>query len=324
MGNNNGMINPAIFEAIYKLNIIEFLDDYNISYTLEGKNIGTNFIGISPCPNCGDIRNHYAIHKIKKYSSCFKCGCYYSPIKTLSILSNQSTKKIINLLSDSLYNENVDLITRIKFTLKNTWKPSINHGQIIDILPKGASKLTDISGNLKPLFFEKHIRKEHIQKYNLHSINNSTFKNYILWPIYFKNKLVSWQMRSTKTKRYHSSKTIAKYIYNYDNAVNKNTIIIVEGFFDLLRLETYVNKKNLKNIAIISGLIKRISTHQIQHIINLNPERLIVLFDRDSWFDYYKIQNQLNSNVEFEILPKGKDPNMLTWKEMGELFKRII
>lgn len=46
------MGNTLLNNAISKFNLFEFLDENNIDYAMEGKNIGVGFIGIYECPNC--------------------------------------------------------------------------------------------------------------------------------------------------------------------------------------------------------------------------------------------------------------------------------
>ena len=47
------------------------------------------------------------------------------------------------------------------------------------------------------------------------------------------------------------------------------------------------------------------------------------MFDNDSWFDYDRIKQEVPVDVDFSILPKGKDPNDLSWPELHNVFKEI-
>ena len=66
-----------------------------------------------------------------------------------------------------------------------------------------------------------------------------------------------------------------------------------------------------------------VSNKQIKRIIACKPSKIIVIFDADSWFDYDIIKRKVPMNVDFIILPKGKDPNDLTWTEIQSVFKEI-
>lgn len=66
-----------------------------------------------------------------------------------------------------------------------------------------------------------------------------------------------------------------------------------------------------------------ISNKQINRIIKCNPSKIIVMFDSDSWFDYDRIKQTVPMDVDFIILPKGKDPNDLSWNKLKNVFKEI-
>jgi len=66
-----------------------------------------------------------------------------------------------------------------------------------------------------------------------------------------------------------------------------------------------------------------VSNKQIKRIIACKPSKIIVMFDSDSWFDYDRVKNAVPMDVDFIILPKGKDPNDLTWNEIDLIFGEI-
>ena len=54
------------------------------------------------------------------------------------------------------------------------------------------------------------------------------------------------------------------------------------------------------------------------------PSNVIVMFYSDSLFDYDRVKNSIPYDVDFVILPKGKDPNDLNWNELNNIFKEGI
>jgi len=92
----------------------------------------------------------------------------------------------------------------------------------------------------------------------------------------------------------------------------------------MIRVDSYLRIKHNNKLSITTGCAKMISKVQIQRIINCKPSRVIVIFDADSWFDYSRIKNEVPMNVNFIILPKGKDPNDLSWSELTSIFKEIL
>ena len=100
-------------------------------------------------------------------------------------------------------------------------------------------------------------------------------------------------------------------------------LILVEGIFDFIRIDSYI-RIHYNNINVTTGMVKMISRNQIKRLIHLNPSRLITMFDGDSWFDYRRIKNEIPFDVDHVILPKDKDPNMLSWEEMKHILNPVI
>ena len=76
-------------------------------------------------------------------------------------------------------------------------------------------------------------------------------------------------------------------------------------------------------MTVTTGFAKVISKKQIQRIISCKPSKVIVMYDNDSWFDYDRIRKEIPVDVDFTILPKGKDPNDLSWLELHSVFEEI-
>ena len=85
------------------IDIREVLDELNIYYTESGKNVSTNWIGVT-CPFCDDTSNHLGIHIANKTVSCFKCGTTGTVIKYLTE-ELQSFNKAITILGDAVPRE---------------------------------------------------------------------------------------------------------------------------------------------------------------------------------------------------------------------------
>ena len=130
-------------------------------------------------------------------------------------------------------------------------------------------------------------------------------------------------MRSLTTKFYKPGKNAFNYIIAEDNILPNKPLLLVEGFLDYTNTNNFIQKYYKNKISVTTGLVKSISATQIQRIININPSILICMFDNDSWFDYYKLKIKIPFNVDFLILPKGKDPNNLTNEEFKNKFMEI-
>lgn len=333
MGNNKVDIkklynDPRLINAIREWDIIEFLNSHDVDYSLDGKNIGTNFIGVRPCPQCSDSRNHFAINKTKKYGTCFKCKTYMGPLKIISHYRHLSILDAFNYLITYSYIDDdlIPLDKKIKNILFST-EPRSESNPIYN-----RDKLPDQFYKITPLFLDKNeLLRNFLHSRKIYYFHLNYYKLYfkypdLLWGIFIENHIVAYQKRNITYKRYFNSPNLDKYLYNQENILPNKPLILVEGFFDFTRLNTYLqlNAHYQNKISITTGLLKSISRTQINKLINLNPSKLIVIFDNDSWFDYFRLKKEIPFDVDFHILPKGKDPNDLSWNEMHQLFKEII
>lgn len=97
----------------------------------------------------------------------------------------------------------------------------------------------------------------------------------LVFPVYYKDVLVGWQLRyiegtpnggrMSKIRYLHLFKK-GDYLYNFDNAINYKTVVVVEGV-----------KKALKFPNAVATFGKGISANQIQKLLNWN--NIIFLYD---------------------------------------------
>lgn len=314
---------PRLINALESWNLFSFLDDHNISYTMEGKNIGNDFIGVSPCPGCNDSRFHFGIHKEKKFGSCFICKCYLGPLKLVSYFGRMSLSDAFDYLvkyseAEKDVEQRVLEIIKGKNNIEKEYVPDLK-----DPLPHGTKKITlkDLKTNrmLKDFFNKRKLNLWHVNRYNLKLIRND-----ILWTISLRGQTVSYQRRHLVNKRYYTPTNLQYYLYNEDQIIPNKPLVLVEGFLDYTRIDSFIRCYYKNKIAVTTGMLKSISYKQINKIINYNPSMLIVMFDNDSWFDYWRLKKIMPFDVDFVILPKGTDPSELNWKQMDIIFKNII
>jgi hypothetical protein len=328
MGNNqidflNMYQDPRLINAIQSWNLFSFLDDHNVSYIMEGKNIGNNFIGVAPCPGCGDSRFHFGIHKDKKFGSCFICKCYLSPLKLVSYYGRMSYSNAFDyFIKYSEYEKDVEQRVLEIIRGNNVYIEKEYVPDPTDPLPHGT---VDININmirrnslLRDFLNRRKLNLWHVKRYDLKLLRNE-----IVWPIYLRNKVVSYQKRHLVYKRYHTPTNLQHYIYNEDQIIPNKPLIIVEGFLDYTRVDSFVRCYYKNKASVTTGMLKSVSNRQIDRIIKCNPYSLIVIFDNDSWFDYWRLKKIMPFDVDFVILPKGTDPNELTWTQLKDVFNQI-
>jgi hypothetical protein len=316
---------PRIANAIDKFNLLEFLDEFGVDYSLEGRNIGNDFIGIYHCVGCGKPDYHFAIHKEKKFGSCWVCKTHVSTIRLIMIYGHMRYKDAVAYLLESVEESDdvVDIVRGI-FSKKHKRENELNIGT--DKIPASRTiTLFDLKNNkyIKEFFANRKLNLWDVSRYDLRIGLEGNSKDKIIFPIYLDNKIVTYQYRSITQKIYHNAENMGNYILYENRIMVGKPLILVEGFLDYTRTDSFIRCYYKDKYSVSSGCLKGISGVQIQRIINSKPSKIITVFDYDSWFDYERIQREIPIDVQYQMLPKNKDPNDLSWKELKQLFKEI-
>lgn len=210
------------------INYLELFNDYNVDYALEGKNVGSEFIGVH-CPFCGDTSYHGGVPRDGSHAfSCWRCGSHNIYDALNYILGVPNSFNILASYTDDtpqLHTEN-----KKKHTTVNT---------------------VHVPGETIKWYHRKYLEQrrydpdELIQKYHITgTAPGSTYGKRIYFPIIYKNEIVSYQGRSIDKNPYlkyltaepEKEKVFHKHIlFNYDNATS-DFIVLTEGLFDALRL----------------------------------------------------------------------------------------
>jgi len=319
------MDDPRITNAIEQFNIYEFLDEHSVSYSLEGKNIGGNYIGIEVCPNCSRGDFHSGIHKHKLFMTCFVCKFQANIIKVISIYSGMSYKVAKKYLIDNSEN-NLDVVQMVQQIVYSK-KPKREYNfDKIDLIPKSRRiTINDINTNpyIKEFFKNRKLNIWHCHWYDLRISPLNEHKGHIFFPVYLNGEIVTYQWRTLLGKTYHNSENLGSYLLNENRVIPNKPLILVEGYLDFTRVDSFIRCFYKDKIAVTSGMVKSVSQRQIQRITHIKPSKLIAMLDNDSWFDYRRLEREIPFDVDHVILPKGKDPNELSWKELHIIFKGL-
>jgi len=322
-----------IQQGLEKIDIFELLDNSNLEYSLEGKNISSSkgFIGISPCPNCVDSRFHAALNKDSLNITCFICKCNYGPLNTVALLKNTSiigAAKYLISLSD---NQEMDLEDRVRQILYGGKKKEKEYSyRGTDELPENRPITQGIISRntlLKAFLKERRIKPWDVAKYDLR-IGIKQHINKIIFPVYVGGKLVSYQWRFITFKKYHIPPNLAHYLLWEDDIIESKPVLVTEGYLDALHLKSFVEHYYPDKFSVTTGFVKSLSRNQIKLLIEKNPKQVIFILDSKAWFDYKKYKDAFPMDVDFIILPdvngKEADPNSLTFKQLKQIFKKQI
>jgi len=211
------------------MDILQFLQDYNVTYTTRGKNVGKGWYAVH-CPWCGDDGFHGAFHNSGSRYYCWKCQGH-SIERTLQKITGLSYYDFNNIIEQY---DGTDSFYQV-LNEKTCNKSSIE-------LP-GIPLIPYARKYLKKRKFDPDLL---VEKYGLASGKVGSAWDYrILIPIYYQGKLVSWQGRTIlddpeviryKTLQIEESVMDAKStLFNIDNC-KEDYIGVNEGPFDTMRL----------------------------------------------------------------------------------------
>ncbi len=236
----------------------DFLRDYTIPSRKEGPNTHSGWVQIC-CPFCGDDNYHGGLNLSKGYYNCWKCGNHnlvYLIFKLLKC-SFKEAKEIAKTYKGSSLDQKKGL--EKDFNKPATFAFPKYFGPI-----RGAYKRYLEDRNFDPKFLEK--------KYNLRASGPSgNYKFRIIAPIYYERQIVSFQGRditgnqSARYKACDKEKELIHHkniLYNLDNC-RKDTIVVVEGFFDVMRIgddcaATFGVEWSIEQFIILKERFKRI------------------------------------------------------------------
>ncbi|NBW99070.1 hypothetical protein EBR03_05815 [bacterium] len=119
-------------------------------------------------------------------------------------------------------------------------------------------------------------------------------KDRLIVPTFMDSKIVFWQARATWEdpdnddfkKVLNPVGVSARHVlYNYDNAIEFDEVIIVEGFMDACKVGEDAVATNGKNLH----------PQQVEHLVNAGIKKVVLMWDRDAWEDGSRKKNKLSS-----------------------------
>lgn len=194
---------------------LQFCKDYNIPYSLGGKNVSDGRVGIND-PYATDFTFHGAFNPVNGTFSSWKTGSHRleDVISTLLGVSWGKASQIIREYSG---------VSRLEIQLNEKLKFDI---------PSGKCK----KKHREFIRSRRYSAKYLIEKYDIRAAGNK-----LIFPVYFNGKIVSYQERDITGKFYKACPTDVALInykdilFNIDNAA-EDTVVVVEGLFDAFRL----------------------------------------------------------------------------------------
>lgn len=295
-----------------QVDIREVLDELDIEYSEAGSNnVSTGWIGVTcPDPGCGDTTNHLGLCLSSPVISCFSCGLTGNYItylskelgsfnKAIEVLKKHIPRELRNLNEDD--DEVVNTVTKVE-------------------VPEMAStKITQ--------YHRKYLKKrgfknwrELCDKHNFLFVGPvGKWSNRIIVPITRGNRLLTFtsvDIADETGMRYkHLSKELSiahtKEYFLGLNHVKGRTVVVVEGFFDWLRIGD----------GCLCAFGAKVTEEQRRILMRF--DRVIILFDGDEpgRKGATKLANELAPFTEvIKIdLDEGDDPDSMCEEDLQEI-----
>ena len=297
------------------MNIITLLNDFNIPYSEEGKNVSAGWIGMQ-CPFCDDTSNHLGYNMDEHYFSCWKCG------------GHPTISTIMKLLGVSEYQAK-SIMRQYRLPITNKVKPEIKSSQK-EILkfPVGTGQLQD---NHKIYLAKRGFDPDEIENiWNLKGtgpygkLDNINYKHRIIIPYRWDGRDVSFTARDITNKQKLKYITCpAEYeviehksiLYGKQETLKSGRCILVEGPSDVWRFGT--------SSCAVSGIKY---TFQQVHLL-ASYDRVAICFDDDpqARIQAAKIVAELRfRGVDaFRVDIEG-DPGSMKQEDADYLVKQLI
>lgn len=313
-----------------------------ISHELKAKRDGGNKNLISRCPFCkkdgkfGIYIGKETGRKKPFMSHCFSCGYSTSTLEKLL-----ETIGRMDLLVTPVASPDAQLDTTLLF-------PLIEEDEIDDRL--------DIV--VLPDFYKRCFSHDYLKSrgfvyddYEYFSAGttgrlNYRFNDYVVFPVIDEGDIVGYVARHTWTKQEierHNQKAKARgdykilrfrnstendftrLLYNYDSIIGgeTDTVIIVEGIFDVIALTRKMELYDNREIAVVATFGKKISHTQIYKLQSKGIETVVIGYDGDAVEAIKKTSGELNRyfNVLIADIPDPeKDWEDLSYKEIYDVF----
>ena len=175
---------------------------------------------------------------------------------------------------------------------------------------------------------------------------NFKFDDYVIFPIIDNGKVVGYVSRHIWSKadideynnrakrngkyqirRYNNSleNDFIKLLYNYDTVIEDetDTVIIVEGIFDVISLTRKLDLYENNRVSVVATFGKKISDTQIYKLQSKGVRTVVIGYDSDAMEAINKAANQLNEYFDVYIAKidsDGKDWDEMPYEDIYQTF----
>ena len=322
---------------------LTFFEDHGVDYVTRGPNVKKDNVNIA-CPFCGDDPSHHMGVSLKgKGYGCWRSADHagkkaHNLIRALLNCSFSRAELIAKQYSSADPETLAEALASLQASDMPD-KPAVKRGELHlwDSMQPIKSK-----GSAARFYHYLYNRgfydtDKFVKLYNLHCATTGRFKDRIIIPIYFDEKLVSWTSRaigrSIDAPRYLALSeeqgglvNVFHTIWNWDELQHGGDILfVVEGPFDALKMDFYGIDLNAAATCTFGTSMSEEQAMMISEV-SKGYKRTILLYDEGATEAIFRAKDLLmGSDVEIGFLPEGvEDPGAMSKKKIHKLMKTYL
>ena len=319
----------------------QYLTEVGVDFIESGVNVKQGDLEIN-CPFCKKDGNpdpsfHMGINKKTHAFACWRNESHKgkSLVKLVALLSDCSYKKakqILGFTDDIILDgesfkeiaQNVDTLFQVATPIDKNKTKKLQFPKTFRSLVEGvpSKRYLDYLTSRK---FDEHTLDQLVRLYDLRYAVSGRYSNRIIFPIYFNHKLVAWTGRSifkdsklrydTLSTDLGATENVKDLVYNYDELIETSgeILFVVEGPFDMLKLDFLARKMNCRATCLFSKYLSAKRLHLL-YKLSKNFKSLVYLLDKGEMATSMRfeaessfIETTSQSKVVFAELPSGFD-----------------
>jgi hypothetical protein len=325
-----------------KLDIVDFLDSYDISYRTEGKNVAKGNVNVR-CPFCADDPSfHMGIHLDSLAWSCWRDSTHRGrrPHRLLSRLTGLHFDQISEILGIKEKSQFINEFDGLLEILEGSAVQEESEKKKIRLYPDFV-KIKDYGTTER---FWKYIRSRKfkeddifdvITSFGLRGCLSGDFRGRLIIPVYVDGELMTWtgrhiskraDLRYKSLNKEESRQNIKDCVFNFDSAFNDRgeILYIVEGPLDCMKMDFYLRGRNCRCVGLFNMSVTDAQLVLLSELRE-NYRLFHVLLDQGELASSTTLLSKLAflGNVQLATLPGTvKDPGELTPREVVKHFAR--
>ena len=269
------------------------------SYGVRLRRVGDIYRG--KCPFHNETHPSFTVYPKTESFYCFGCMRHGNAIKFIELIEGVDYEEAYRIF-----------IERFNGKIEEKKSKKEDKREKIEL-----PDMISISDPRVPKYFIDYIKRREIdkeildKKYNVGVCLEGRYRDRLIFPIYMKGEIRSFianDVTGFNKPKYLYPSTPKDYFFNFDNAIESNNIIVVEGIWDALRIGD-------NGLALLGSYITK---RQLEVLREYSIDEVTIMLDADASKKIYILGHLLSfvaKRVYVALLDKG-DPGEMSKKEI--------